>query len=91
MTTRTSVHAVEGASRTERSSDPPNVHLGVFMVLNDDAYASQAQLGLFIDTTTVVAGYAIHLHRALLAQPRRPTGQQVIQTPTERPHDRRLR
>lgn len=44
--------------------------MSLVMILNDDRYASRAQLGLFVITTAVVVGYAIHLHRALLDEPR---------------------
>ncbi len=40
--------------------------MSLTMVLNDDRYASPAQLGLFAVTITVVACYAVHLHRTLL-------------------------
>lgn len=46
--------------------------MSLTMILNDDRYASRAQLGLFVVTTAFVTGYAIHLHRALLDQANRP-------------------
>ena len=42
--------------------------MSLTMVLNDDRFASRAQLGLFIVTSAVVAGYALHLYRGLLTQ-----------------------
>lgn len=47
--------------------------MSLTMLLNDDQFASPAQLGLFIVTTTVVVGYATHLYRDLLSRPS-PTG-----------------
>lgn len=41
--------------------------MSLTMVINDDRYASQAQLGLFIITTAVAGIYAIHLHRTLIS------------------------
>ncbi|MGH1489872.1 MAG: hypothetical protein ACRBK7_10845 [Acidimicrobiales bacterium] len=44
--------------------------MSLAMILNDDSYASRAQLGLFIIITAMATGYAIHLHRALFDQTR---------------------
>ena len=40
--------------------------MSLTMVINDDRYASQAQLALFIIITTVTGIYAIHLHKTLI-------------------------
>lgn len=57
-----------------------NVAVGAMsltMILNDDRYASRAQFGLFVITAAAVTGYAIHLHRALLDEPRSSGDPQV--------------
>lgn len=52
--------------------------MSLSMILNDDRYASRAQLGLFIITTGLATGYAIHLFKALLGSERRiPSGRRA--------------
>ena len=36
--------------------------MSLTMVINDDRYASESQLGFFVLTTVIIGIYAIHLH-----------------------------